>query len=98
MREIGEALQHENPYADMILEPLELVGVDDFTDVGVVVKARIKTRPGKQWQVGREFQRRLKLAFDARGTEMGYPNVYADRTPPAPDGHDDAADGPATSH
>ena len=90
MREIGEELQHGKPYADMILESLELVGVDDFTDVGVVVKARIKTRPGKQWLVAREFQRRLKLAFDARGTEMGYPNVYADRAPPAPDGHDNA--------
>ena len=90
MREIGEELLHEKPYAEMILEPLELAGVDAFTDVGVVVKARIKTRPGKQWQVGREFQRRLKLAFDARGIEMGYPNVYADRTPPAADGREEA--------
>ena len=91
MREVGDPLQHEKPYAAMILEPLELVGVDDFTDVGVVVKARIKTRPGKQWQVAREFQRRLKLAFDTHGIELGYPNVSADRTPPAPNGHDTPA-------
>jgi small conductance mechanosensitive channel len=90
MREIGEQLQHEKPYAEMILEPLEIVGVDAFTDVGVVIKARIKTKPGKQWQVGREFQRRLKLAFDAQGIEIGYPNVSADRPTPAPDGRDDA--------
>ena len=85
MREIGEQLRSEKPYAEMILEPLEIVGVDAFTDVGVVVKSRIKTRPGKQWQVGREFQRRLKLAFDAQGIEIGYPNVYADRATSSPD-------------
>jgi small conductance mechanosensitive channel len=78
--EIGERLQAEPPYSEMILEPLEIAGVDGFTDVGVIIKARIKTRPGKQWQVGREFQRRLKLAFDAQGIEIGYPNVFADRT------------------
>ena len=85
MREIGEQLRGEKPLAEMILEPLEIVGVDAFTDVGVVVKSRIKTRPGKQWQVGREFQRRLKLAFDAQGIEIGYPNVYADRATSSPD-------------
>jgi small conductance mechanosensitive channel len=91
LREIGEQLRAEEPYAKMILEPLEIAGVDGFTDVGVIIKARIKTLPGKQWQVGREFQRRMKLAFDAQGIEIGYPNVSADRPPPVPDGQDTAA-------
>jgi small-conductance mechanosensitive channel len=47
--------------------------------VGVVLKGRFKTRPGDQWRVGREFQRRLKLEFDRRGIEIGYPNIQADR-------------------
>jgi hypothetical protein len=38
--------------------------------------------------VGREFQRRMKLAFDAQGIEIGYPNVYADRPTPLTDGAD----------
>lgn len=91
MREIGGELRGETPCSEMILEPLELVGVDGFTDVGVVVKGRIKTRPGKQWLVGREFQRRLKLAFDAQGIEIGYPNVYADRPAPLTDGAENHA-------
>jgi small conductance mechanosensitive channel len=91
MREIGDQLRLEKPYSEMILEPVEVVGVDGFTDVGVVVKLRVKTRPGKQWQVAREFQRRLKLAFDAQGIEIGYPTVSTDRTTRAPDGHDDPA-------
>jgi small conductance mechanosensitive channel len=91
MREIGGQLRCEKPCSEMILEPLELVGVDGFTDVGVIVKGRIKTRPGKQWLVGREFQRRLKLAFDAQGIEIGYPNVYADRPAPLTDGAENHA-------
>lgn len=101
MREVGDQLQAEKPYSEMILEPLDIAGVDQFTDVGVLVKARIKTRPGRQWLVGREFQRRLKLAFDAHGIEIGYPNVYADRAPPITDGRDNPASpapAPVTNH
>jgi small conductance mechanosensitive channel len=79
MRVVDEGLRGEAPFAEMILEPLEIVGVDQFTDAGVVLKARIKTRPGDQWRVGREFQRRMKLAFDSHGVEIGYPNIDADR-------------------
>ena len=79
MREVGVEMRSAAPFAAMILDPLDVVGVDQFTDVGVVLKARFKTRPGDQWQVGREFQRRLKLAFDEQGIEIGYPNVSADR-------------------
>jgi small conductance mechanosensitive channel len=80
MREVDEALRAEAPYSEMILAPLEIVGVDQFTDVGVVLKSRIKTRPGDQWKIGREFQLRMKLAFDDHGVEIGYPNIDADRT------------------
>lgn len=79
MRAVGECLKADPKFGRMILEPLEVVGVDRFTDVGVVVKARIKTAPGDQWRVGREFNRRLKLAFDEAHVEIGYPTVHEDR-------------------
>jgi small conductance mechanosensitive channel len=53
-----------------MMEPLEIVGIDRFTDSAVVIRARIKTRPLRQWTVGREFNRRLKQAFDHNGIEM----------------------------
>jgi small conductance mechanosensitive channel len=101
MREIGEQVRRDKPYSQMILEPMEILGVDDFTDSGIVIKARIKTQPGKQWQVARELNRRLKPAFDDQGIEIGYPNVYADRTSPTPEGEDDSktpTPAPAISH
>lgn len=79
MKRVGARMQGEEPYAKVILEPLEIVGVDEFTDNGLVLKARFKTFPGEQWRVAREFNRRLKQAYDAAGIEIGYPNVGADR-------------------
>ncbi|HXU91173.1 MAG TPA: mechanosensitive ion channel family protein, partial [Methylomirabilota bacterium] len=36
--------------------------------------ARLKTAPMRQWDVGREYRRRLKKAFDARGIEIPFPH------------------------
>ena len=51
-----------------------MVGVDRFTDSAVVIRVRLKTLPLKQWPVGREFNRRLKKAFDEHGIEMPFPH------------------------
>ena len=86
MRETGEALMADSAYADLILEPIEVVGVDGLADSGVVIKARIKTLPIQQWTVGREYNRRIKLAFDAHGIEIPYPHLKMVLTPaPAPE-------------
>ena len=57
-----------------VLEPLEVLGVDKFADSAVVVRARIKTQPLRQWATGREFNRRIKKAFDAAGIEIPFPH------------------------
>ncbi len=75
MNETGEQMRHEPPYEDAILEPIEVVGVDALADSGVKLKARIKTRPAKQWMVGREYLKRIKLAFDANGIEIPFPHL-----------------------
>jgi len=48
--------------------------VDKFADSAVIIKGRIKTRPIRQWMVGREYLRRLKLAFDEQGIEIPFPH------------------------
>jgi small conductance mechanosensitive channel len=49
-------------------------GVESFGDNAVVIKARIKTQPIEQWSVGREYRRRLKMAFDERNIEIPFPH------------------------
>lgn len=73
MRAVDEDLRADADFGRLILEPIEIVGVDRFADSAVIIKGRIKTRPVKQWDVGREYNRRLKIAFDANSIEMPFP-------------------------
>lgn len=75
IRMVGEELEHDPEYRDDILEPLEIMGLDEFAQSAVIIKARIKTKPIKQWRVGREFNRRLKIRFDEQDIEIPYPHL-----------------------
>src|SRR5690606_21780075 len=73
IRAVDESLRKDEAFASMIVEPVEINGVDAFGDNAVVIKARIKTQPIKQWSVGREFNRRLKEEFDRVGIGIPFP-------------------------
>ena len=64
---VGEELRAEPEWRSLLLEPMEVAGVDRFTEQGVVVKARQKTLPSQQWKVGREVLRRLRKYCAERG-------------------------------
>ncbi len=74
MKEVGKELQQHPDFHAHILEPIEIFGVDQFRESEVVMKARIKTQPMKQWNVGREYRRRLKKAFEAHDIEIPFPH------------------------
>lgn len=74
MKQVAEELWQDPAYAPLILEPIEVFGVDSFGESEVVIKARLKTQPIQQWTVGREYRRRLKKAFDAEGIEIPFPH------------------------
>ncbi len=74
IRAILEEMRADPEYGAFILEPLEVLGVDRFADSAVIIRARIKTRPIKQWMVGREFNRRMKKRFDELGIEIPFPH------------------------
>ncbi|WP_374444162.1 mechanosensitive ion channel domain-containing protein [Stella sp.] len=74
LRRIEEEMRADPAFAVMISAPLEMLGVERFADSAIVVRARIRTPPGKQWSVSREFNRRMKLAFDQAGIEIPFPH------------------------
>ena len=74
LREIDAQLRKEWPYRRLILEPLDIAGLDRFANSAVMIKARIKTRPGEQWRIGREFNRRMKARFDELGISIPFPH------------------------
>jgi len=74
MKQVGDDLTNDEKFKDVILEPLEIFGLNEFADSAIVIKARIKTQPLQQWAVGREYRRRLKKAFDENGIEIPFPH------------------------
>jgi small conductance mechanosensitive channel len=72
---VDEDLRQDPQYGPMILEPIEIMGLDQFADSALIIKARTKTKPIKQWKVAREFNRRLKKAFDERDIEIPFPHL-----------------------
>jgi small conductance mechanosensitive channel len=70
MRRVAEEMYAEPKYRSSMLDPIEIFGVDGFTESAVTIKARLKTQPLQQFTIGREYRRRLKKAFDAEGIEM----------------------------
>ena len=74
LRGVFEELRRDPAVGPSIVEEPEIFGVDQFADSAVVIKGRIKTKPIRQWMVGREFLRRTKLAFDREGIEIPFPH------------------------
>lgn len=77
LRETDEALRKDNAFRYDILQPIEIAGVEAFTDTTFMVRSRIKTRPIRQWDVGREFLRRLKLKFEEKDIQLAVPGLPA---------------------
>ncbi len=74
MEEVGAELQKDETLGPEILEPIQIVGLDQFADSAVMIKARIKTTPIQQWNVGRAYNRLLKIRFDKEGIEFPFPH------------------------
>lgn len=74
MKQVADDMQNDAEFSDRILEPMEIFGLDEFGDSALVVKGRIKTRPIEQWNIGREYRKRLKEAFDRNGIEIPFPH------------------------
>ncbi len=79
MRQTGAELRADAVFGPKILDELEIAGVERWAESAVVLRCRFKVRPLEQWNVRREFLRRLKRAFEAHGIEIPFPHltVYA---------------------
>ena len=75
IKEIGKGLRQDDYFGKLILGDVEMLGVDDFADSQVTIKFRMKTLPIKQWEIMREFRRRIKNKFDELGIEIPFPHT-----------------------
>jgi small conductance mechanosensitive channel len=72
--QIGKEMESEEPYKSAILEPLQVLGVEKFDESQMVIRMMVKTAPLKQWDVGRELRRRIKIRFDEKGIQLPFPH------------------------
>ena len=79
---VGLEMDKDALWEHQIIEPPQVLGVEHFGDMpeasrfayrGLVVRVWIKTQPLKQWDVAREYRRRLKIAFDKAGISIPVP-------------------------
>jgi small conductance mechanosensitive channel len=89
MRATARRLRADPAFAPLILDDIEIAGVDKWDVSSVVIRCRIRTVALEQWSVRREYLRQLKFAFDEAGIEIPFPHltVYA--------GQDKAGNAPA---
>ena len=74
MKEVGEEMRNDPEIGESVLEPIEIFGLQSFADSALIIRARLTTKPLKQWGLKREFNRRIKKVFDERGIEIPFPH------------------------
>jgi moderate conductance mechanosensitive channel len=76
MREVAAAMRADPEWRTRIADELEVMGVEKWGDSAVILRARIRVVPPiHQWNVKREYLKRLKKAFDARNIEIPFPHL-----------------------
>jgi small conductance mechanosensitive channel len=77
LNEVALEVANDPVYADKIVAKPQVPGIDKVTGGEVDYLMLVKTRPGSQFAVGRELQRRVKACFEKNRIESGNPNrVY----------------------
>ncbi len=75
IRRVATEIRADETLGPLILEELDLAGVDAWADSAVTIRFRIKVRPLQQWTVKRAFLLRLKKEFDRLGIEIPFPHL-----------------------
>ena len=76
MREVGQSMRADAKWQAKIADEVEVLGVEKLDNSAVVLRCRVKVVPAiEQWNVKREFLKRLKKAYDERGIEIPFPQL-----------------------
>ena len=84
LNEIAQTMRDEPRWQGIMLEPLDVMGVERFVDTAWVMRVRVKTQPASRWAVSRELNRRIKVAFDEQAIESPFTSYRVLSNNPAP--------------
>jgi small conductance mechanosensitive channel len=84
--DVAKGLSQDPDWKGSIIGDPDMLGVDKFTDYGVVIKFMVKTQPDKLFAVRREMLRRIAKRFNELGIQITVPQrilLRADSDTPA---------------
>ncbi|GGO37215.1 mechanosensitive ion channel family protein [Deinococcus humi] len=73
LKAVSDELYAAEDWKRFFLEEPEIQGVTQLAADGVTLRALFKVLPKSQYAVGREFNRRIKIAMDQAGIEIPFP-------------------------
>ncbi len=80
--QVAYTLSQDPVWKDKILDTPQVLGIDRIDHTGVLIRTWIKTKPLEQWNVAREYRRRLKITLDEKGISIGIPQQSLELTNP----------------
>ena len=84
LKGVADGMRADAKWQNILLEPLDIMGVEKFVDLAWVLRIRIKTQPSSRWAVGRELNRRIKVRFDELAIESPFTSHRSLSTTPPP--------------
>ena len=81
---LAAEMRKDPKWASLVLDPLDVMGIEKFIDTAWVLRVRMKTQPASRWSVGRELNRRIKLRFDELAIESPLTSYRALSAPSLP--------------
>ena len=82
LERVSEEIYKDEEWNGFFLEAPEQQGVTQLAPDGVTLRALFKVQPKSQYAIGREFNRRIKIAMDEQGIEIPSPQrgvTFGDR-------------------
>lgn len=70
LNDIGAELRSDPDWRGIVIDTVEVLGIDTIGPAGLTIRARIKTLPQRQWEVARELRLRVTKEFTKRGIDL----------------------------
>jgi small conductance mechanosensitive channel len=82
MRRTAAAMRMDPAFGECILDAFDLAGVERWEESAIVVRGRFRVRALQQWNVRREYLRRLREAFREERIEIPFPQLTIHQAAP----------------
>lgn len=81
LKQVASEMRLDPSIKDNILGDLEVAGLENFADSSMTIRSRMMVVAQYQGPIRREFQARVKVAFERENIEIPYPHLVLDNTP-----------------